>query len=145
MNIKLALLLSLVLVGCSLNKNKSINKKSIAVNQSSIKNEKLKDYTFLKDMYQDSYFPNFLVDKGKEILVKLCLQIEAENPESLSELYKLTHAATNKFNDLEDEFGENGSELETGAREAIGGDFAFIAQVYGFDADIEELIATRYW
>jgi len=145
MKIKLALLLSIVLVGCSLNKTKSVNKKSIAVNQSSIKNEKLKNYSFLKDMYQDSYFPNFLVDKGKEILIKLCIQIEAENPESLTELYKLTHTATNKFNDLEEEFGENGSELETGARESIGGDFAFIAQAYGFDADIEELIATRNW
>ena len=35
--------------------------------------------------------------------------------------------------------------VETGAREAIGGDFDFIAKTYGYNADIEELIATRNW
>jgi len=115
------------------------------MSQDDIKNEALQNYSFLEDMYRDPYFPNFLVDKGKKILVDLCLQIEKENPKDLSELYTLTHAATNKFNDLENEFGENGSEIETGARESIAMNFEFIAKAYGFDADIEELIATRYW
>jgi len=113
--------------------------------QNNVKNEKIRNYTFLKDMYNDNYFPNFLVDKGKLILVNLCLQIEKENPKTLPELYKLTHAATNKFNDLENEPGENGSELETGARETIGGDFFFLAKAYGYDGDIEALIAPRNW
>jgi len=105
--------------------------------QNDIKNEELRNYAFLKDMYRDGYFPNFLVDKGKMVLINLCLQIEKEHPKTLSELYKLTHAATNKFNDLENEFGENGSEIETG--------FYFIAKAYNYDADREALIATRNW
>ena len=36
-----------------------------------ITNEKLKNYPFLKGMYEDGYFPTFLVDKGKNILVRL--------------------------------------------------------------------------
>jgi len=96
-------------------------------------------------MYKDGYFPNFLVDKGKSILIELCIQIEKQEPNTLAELYQLTHAAADKFNDLEDEFGENESELETVARESIGSDFNFIAKAYGYDADIEELIATRNW
>lgn len=113
--------------------------------QKDIMNEELKKYSFLSDMYNDSYFPDFLVDKGKLILVELCIEIEKENPKSLPELYKLTHAATDRFNDLEEEFDENESELETVARETIAVDFEFIAKSFKFDADIEELIATREW
>lgn len=97
-------------------------------------------------MYEDPYFPNHLVDKAKAILVNLCFQIEDEKPENLEELYRLTHSATEKFNDLQEEFEDNDSEIETVARDCIGTDFEFIATSYGFeDADIEELIATRDW
>ncbi len=113
--------------------------------QEDLKNGATKMYPFLKDMYNDSYFPKKLVDKGKALLVDLCLEIEDKYPENLEKLYELTHATTNKFNDLQQEFDENDSEIETAARECIGTDFDFIAQSYGFDADFEELIATRDW
>lgn len=96
-------------------------------------------------MYDDYYFPNHLVDKGKSILVNLCFEIETKQPKTLQDLYTLTHLATEKFNDLQEEFYENDSEIETAARESIAEDFEFIANSYGFDADIEELIATRDW
>ena len=113
--------------------------------QARINNEALKKYTFLQEMYEDGYFPNFLVDKGKAILVKLCVDIEEKQPDSLEELYQLTHAATDQFNELQEEFEENESEIETVAREAIGQDFDAIAKAYGYQADIEEIIATRDW
>ena len=113
--------------------------------QEDIKNQKIKNHTFLKEMYQDAYFPDFLVDKGKNILVELCLKIKNQEPKSLNKLYKLTHSATNGFNDLEEEFLENGTEIETGARDCIGMNFEFIANSYDFNADIEELTATRDW
>jgi hypothetical protein len=121
------------------------NKQLSKMAQNDIKNEKLKNYSFLEGMYQDSYFPDFLVDKGRAILIELCIQIEEKKPKNLPELYELTHAATQKFNDLEEEFFENDSEIETAAAVLIANDFEFIANAYGFDADIEELIATRYW
>ena len=114
--------------------------------QKDLKNEIVRGYSFLKEMYEDGYFPNNLVDKGKGILVNLCFQIEQEQPKNLDTLYKLTHCATDKFNDLQEEFDENDSEIETVARDCIGTDFDFIAVSYGFeDADVEELIATRDW
>ena len=114
--------------------------------QKDLTNEKVKNYSFLKEMYQDDYFPNNCVDMGKEILIDLCFQIENEHPKSLDELYSLTHSATEKFNDLEEVFDENDSEIETAARECIGADFLYIANSYGFtEADDEELIATREW
>lgn len=110
-----------------------------------IQNEQILAYNFLLDMQRDSYFPSAQVEKGKSILLRLCETIEAKKPSSLEQLYVLTHAATEEFNLLAEELEENGSDLETAARENIGADFEFIAKAYAFEADVEELIATRDW
>ena len=110
-----------------------------------ITNAKMGSFPFLAEMEQDDYYPKDQVEKGKQILVRLCERIEAEQPKSLDELYALTHAATEEFNQLAVELEEQDSELETIAREIIASDFATIAGAYGFDADIEELIAPREW
>ena len=110
-----------------------------------IANDHLKSYPFLQIMYSDRYFPKFLVDKCKAILVRLCEAIEAQKPGDNEALLQLTHAATNEFNELSAEFLENGSELETVAREAIAGDFAAIVKGHGFQIDTEQVIATRDW
>jgi hypothetical protein len=110
-----------------------------------ITNPKLHDYRFLADMYRDSYFPDALVDKGKHILIQLCEQIEAQRPASDEELYTLTHAATEAFNTLAEEFTAHGSDIETVARDVIATDFDLIVKAYGFDVDIEEVIAPRDW
>ncbi|MFI1463652.1 DUF5713 family protein [Nocardia carnea] len=111
-----------------------------------ISNPQVLAHPFLASLYEDDYYPDHVVDRGKAILERLCERIEAEQPTGLVGLYALTHAATEEFNDLESEFEEAGSELETVAREAIGEDFWFVAGAYGFrDADAEELIATRDW
>ncbi|MDF5751807.1 DUF5713 family protein [Spongiactinospora sp. TRM90649] len=109
-------------------------------------NELIAGRAFLHGMYQDGYFPDHVVDKGKAILLRLCARIEAERPTDLAALYVLTHAATEEFNDLEGDFDAAGSEIETVAREVIAEDFWFVASAYGFtDADVEELIAPREW
>ena len=111
-----------------------------------ISNEKMRKYPFLAGMYSDHWFPNFLVDKGKAILIDLCEQIEKTKPSDLEQLYTLMDVATEKFNDLEDEFDENESEIETVAREVIGENFHEIALAYGFDgADREDVIRSRNW
>ena len=111
-----------------------------------ISNEKIQNYSFLTGMYSDGYFPDFLVDKIKGILVNLCESIELENPNNEEGLLKLTHAATELINLLEEEFEDNDSELETGAREVMGENFEFIVRAYGFDSvDIEDVIAPREW
>ena len=112
----------------------------------SVQNPQIQSYDFLCDMYNDDYFPTELVDKIKAVLLDACAQIEQNPPADLDALYTITHAATKKINELEDEFDAADSELETAARECIAENFAFIAQAYGFEgADIEELIAPREW
>ncbi len=101
---------------------------------------------FLAEMGRDPYFPNHLVGRGVAVLRELCERIELEQPADLVALTRLTHEATESFNRLQEAFDDEGSEIETVARETIASDFEFIARAYGFEhADVEELIAPRDW
>lgn len=100
----------------------------------------------LNEMSRDSYYPDFLVDKLRDVLLDACREIESQQPTNLQALYEITCRATERINDLQEEFEENDSEIETVARDDISMSFAYIAEVYGFpDADLEELVATRDW
>lgn len=116
------------------------------ITQTELSNNTLKTYSFLSEMFRDPFFPDFLVEKCKSILLDLCKDIENNRPNSLDELYELTHASTERLNDLEEEFGEHESEIETAARECLTLDIEAIAKAYGYnDADLEELVAPREW
>ncbi|WP_432068366.1 DUF5713 family protein [Streptomyces sp. C10-9-1] len=111
-----------------------------------ITNQQVAGHAFLWPMYDDSYFPDHVVDRGRAILLRLCEHVEAERPSDLESLYALTQAATEEFNLLDSEFVAAGSEIETVAREWICDEFCFVASAYGFtDADAEELTAGRDW
>ncbi|MFI6288899.1 DUF5713 family protein [Streptomyces sp. NPDC051018] len=111
-----------------------------------ISNQQVAGRAFLQPLYEDPYFPDHVLDKGRAILLRLCERIEAERPPDLAALYVLTEGATEEFNRLEAEFEAAGSEIETVAREEIAEDFWFVATAYGFpDADVEKLIAARDW
>ncbi|ANS69542.1 hypothetical protein SLINC_7318 [Streptomyces lincolnensis] len=112
----------------------------------SLSNQQVSAYPFLKALYRDAYYPDHVVDRGRDVLLRLCARIETDRPADLAALYALTHTATEEFNDLQTAFEEADSEIETVAREAIAEDFWFVARAYGFaDVDHEELIATRDW
>lgn len=115
------------------------------MDQADLKNDAMKARSFLASMYDDGYFPDHLINEAKALLVALCAEIEAEEPSADAELLVLTHATVEDFNDLAETFEENDSEIETVAREAIAEDFAAIVAAYGFDIDIEEVIAPRDW
>ena len=109
-----------------------------------IANTTMADYAFLAELYEDDFFPDHVVDKGKAVLVRLCERLEADRPADLNALYVLTQAAAAEFNDLEAEFEAADSEIETVAREEICGDVYNIAVAYGFaDADHEMLTHNR--
>lgn len=111
-----------------------------------ISDQQVARHEFLRQMYDDAYFPDRVVDRGKAILLRLCKRIEVERPSDLQSLYALTRAATEEFNLLDREFVAAGSGIETVAREWICDEFRFVASAYGFtDADAEELTAGRDW
>lgn len=112
-------------------------------------NPTLQRHEFLADMYQDDYYPTHLVAKIEQILLAMCEQIEANPPTTIEEFCTYSHPAVEAINELEDEFDEHNSELETVARECMGGDFATIARAYGFENltgdELEHIIAPREW
>lgn len=109
-------------------------------------NLKVDPTKLLPGMYRDGYFPDFLVDKVRDVILVACREIEAEKPSTLEELYVITGRATEKINDLQEDFEENDSEIETAARDDIAVTFGYVAKTYGFpDADLEDLVADRDW
>lgn len=102
------------------------------------------NYILLKDMVDDDYYPKFLVEKVKEKILPVINLLEKgeENIEIIqNELDKMTLA----INDLEEEFEENDSEIETVARDAIGVTIEYILNWFNIDIDVETAIREREW
>ena len=74
------------------------------------------NYKLLDEMYQDDYYPAFPLDEA------VC-----------------------GINDLQEEFDENDSEIETVARECIAATVAYILEWFGIPIDTEEAIRERDW
>jgi hypothetical protein len=109
-----------------------------------IQNEKVRDHTLLKPMLTDAYYPGHLVAKGQDFLRQLAERIEREAPEGEA-VCILTQATTEAFNQLQEEFWQADSEIETVAREAIAADVKFILEAYGYEVNIEKAITNRDW
>ena len=108
-------------------------------------NKKLpEDFKYLPEMYADQYFPNFLVDKVKNVIKEVVVFIEEGDHETV-EIQEAFDKMTLSINVLEDEFYENDSEIETGARESIGETVQRILEYFEIDIDTEEAIRERDW
>lgn len=99
---------------------------------------------YLKDMYIDSYYPDFLVDKIKQIL-KEVEALLATGEKDMQKIQAAFDSATLQINDLEEEFNNNNSEIETVARDSIGVTVESLLVFYGIDLDVEEAIRERDW
>ena len=108
-------------------------------------NKKLpEDFEYLIEMYEDEFFPNFLVDKVRDAIKETVKFIEEGN-HSTDEIQASFDRTVLKINELQEEFDENGSEIETGARESIGQTIDDILIYFEIDIDIEEAIRERDW
>ena len=102
------------------------------------------NYKLLDEMYQDEYYPDFLVDKVKEELQKVIRLLESGETD-VGAVQKILDEAVCGINDLQEEFDENDSEIETVARDCIGVTVAYILEWFGIPIDIEEAIRERDW
>ncbi|RKI70678.1 hypothetical protein D7V91_03505 [bacterium 1xD42-67] len=102
------------------------------------------NYTLLDEMYQDGYYPDFLVDKVKAELLKVISLLES-GATDLAVIQEKLDEAVCAINDLQDEFDENDSEIETVARDCIGETVGYILEWFGIPIDIEEAIRERDW
>lgn len=103
-----------------------------------------KDYILLQEMYNDGYFPNFLVDKIKASITTFIVFLETGERPLLAIQEKLDEM-TLYINDLQEEFEENNSEIETVARDSIGTTVAYILDWFQIEIDIEDAIGLREW
>ena len=102
------------------------------------------NYKLLDEMYQDEYYPNFLVDKVKDELQKAINLLETGETDTEIIQKKLDEAIC-AINDLQEEFDENDSEIETAARDCIATDVIEILNWFEIDIDVEDALGERDW
>ena len=102
------------------------------------------NYKLLDEMYQDGYYPDFLVDKIRVLIEDMIAFLET-GERDLVKIQEKFDAMTLAINDLQEEFEENDSELETAARESIGATVAYILQWFEINIGVEDAIRERDW
>ncbi len=98
------------------------------------------NYVLLEEMYNDEYYPDFLVDKVKKV-IELLESGETDVEIVQEKLDEITCA----INDLQDEFDANDSEIETVARDCIGETVYYVLKWFDIPIDEEEAIRERDW
>ena len=102
------------------------------------------NYKLLEEMYSDGYFPDFLVDKVKTLIMKV-IELLEKGERDTQKIQKAFDKMTRKINKLEKEFEKNDSELETVARDSIGATVEYILRWFEIDIDVEDAIGARDW
>ena len=102
------------------------------------------DYKLLNEMHQDEYYHDFLVDKVKDALQKVIDLLENGETDTEVVQEKLDEVVC-AINDLQEEFDENDSEIETVARDCIGVTVAYILEWFNIPIDTEDAIRERDW
>ena len=102
------------------------------------------EYKLLADMYDDDYYPDNLVGKIKALMEKLIAYIET-GERDIEKVQEKLDEMTLGINDLEQEFDENDSEIETMVRDIIGVTVDYILAWFEIDIDGETAIRMRNW
>ena len=102
------------------------------------------DFDFLPEMYADSYFPPAQVDKVKAAIQQVVAFLEQGHTNSEAVQQELDDM-TLTINELQNDFVDAGSEIESMARDAIADTVERVLAHFGVDIDIEEALQEREW
>ncbi len=102
------------------------------------------NYVLLEDMVNDDYYPKFLVDKVKDLIIPVIHLLE-NGEKDKAVIQGALDTMTFAINDLQEEFDEHDSELETVARDSIATTIGDILEYFDIDIDIETALAERDW
>jgi len=139
--VSLLLLLSISVTACKTNVAVELN---TTTNGEQIMKKFDENYVILNAMYRDTYFPKHLVDKVKIPILNVVTYLESGETDK-EKIQEQLDAMTITINNLQDEFDENDSEIETGARESIGETVEYILKWFDVDIDTETAISQRDW
>ena len=103
-----------------------------------------KAYKLLDRMYRDGYFPDFLVDKVRDQVQAVIRFLEA-GERDLQKIQDKFDEMTEAINDLQEEFEEHDSEIESAARDSIGETVEHILEWFDLGIDVEDAIRQRDW
>lgn len=102
------------------------------------------NYVLLEEMVQDDYFPGFLVDKVKEQIMPVITLLESGETD-LEAIQGRLDEMTLAINELQEEFEENDSEIETAARDSIAVTIEYILNWFQIAIDVETALQERDW
>lgn len=101
-------------------------------------------YMLLEQLYEDSFYPDFLVDKLKYLLEDFINYLET-NPQNQAEIEDKIYELIMNVNNFQYEFLDNDSEFDNLARECFVRDLEYILHWFHLSIDVEKVRATREW
>lgn len=102
------------------------------------------DENILALMYEDNYYPDFLVDKLKDEVLNVVEYLENEIYDE-DELLLVFGEMTENMNSLKSDFQEHDSDLESGARESLEETIKYIIEEFGLEIDIDDALDGIDW
>jgi hypothetical protein len=106
--------------------------------------ENFSEELYLADMYKDDYYPKFLLDKIKNLITGGVNLLEI-GEKDMGKIQEKFDEIMRGINDLEEEFDENDSEIETVARDSIDQTVIDIIEHFNLNIDHETLMRERDW
>lgn len=95
---------------------------------------------YVPEMYRDSFYPDFLVDKVKSALKTVVEYLNTCDYYDDEEIQEAFDTAISEINDLQREFDMNGSELETMAHDSIFATVGRIIEHFELEIDANDAI-----
>ena len=102
-------------------------------------------YVLLQNMFEDTYYPQFLVEKIKWQFIHLIEFLEGTDVKELSLIQDKLDEFTIFINTLQQEFWDQDSEIETVASESIANTLEYILNWFKVDVGIEDALREREW
>ena len=101
-------------------------------------------YILLEELYEDSFYPDFLIDKIKYLLEDFINFVE-QKPKNMADVGDKIYDLIQNANSLQYEFLDNDSEYDNIAREYLIRNLEYIIQWFNLPINLEEALAEREW
>lgn len=101
-------------------------------------------HILLEELYEDSFYPDFLIDKIKYLLEDFINFVE-QKPKNMADVGDKIYDLIQNANSLQYEFLDNDSEYDNIAREYLIRNLEYIIQWFHLPINLEEALAEREW
>lgn len=101
-------------------------------------------YILLEELYEDSFYPDFLIDKLKYLLEDFINYVE-QQPTNMADVGDKIYELIENALSLQYEFLDNDSEYDNLAREYFIRNLEYIIQWFHLPLNLEEVLAEREW